>query len=67
MNADRRPPLAIELAQYRIMAELELRERRLGTPAEAPDDFGRVRELAHELNNLLTITMLRRPPPHYPA
>jgi hypothetical protein len=38
----------------RAIAEIKLIERRLGTPAELPDDMGRTAELAHRVNNLRT-------------
>lgn len=38
--------------------ELQACQRRLGTPEERADDFSRARELAHEINNRLTIAYL---------
>jgi len=42
----------------RAVAELKVIERRLGTPAELPDDMGRTAELAHRVNNLRTTLRL---------
>jgi hypothetical protein len=39
--------------------ELQLCQRRLGTPAELPGDFERVLQLAHEINNQITVDFLR--------
>lgn len=39
--------------------ELKLRQRRLGTPAEAADDFERILSLAHEINNHIAAEYLR--------
>ncbi len=41
-----------------MLEELRQRQRRLGTAAELPDDYDRVCELAHDLNNRLTATQL---------
>jgi hypothetical protein len=38
--------------------ELQQCQRRLGTQAEAPEDFRRVLELAHELSNTVTAEFL---------
>ena len=38
--------------------ELRLRQQRLGTARERPDDFERVRDLAHQLNNWRTVELL---------
>lgn len=42
-----------------LYGELKLRQRRLGTPSEAPEDFERILVLAHQINNALTIELLR--------
>jgi hypothetical protein len=39
--------------------ELQMCQRRLGTPAELPTDFERVLQLAHEINNQITVDFLR--------
>jgi len=41
-----------------LRAELRLRQRRLGTANEQPDDFEATRALAHQINNRLTIEHL---------
>jgi hypothetical protein len=45
-------------AKQLALDELHLRERRLGTANELPEDFQRVRHLAHFINNRLTIELL---------
>jgi hypothetical protein len=45
-------------AKQLALEELNLRERRLGTADELPDDFPRVRDLAHFINNRLTVELL---------
>jgi hypothetical protein len=59
---------ALRLAQGSRMAratlrelheELQLCQRRLGTLREVPDDFERVLKLAHEINNRLTVEVMR--------
>jgi hypothetical protein len=52
-------------AYERAGTELRKRARRLGTAAELPDDFDRVRALAHELqryHGLIAVTSDRLPP-----
>jgi hypothetical protein len=44
----------------RAIAEINVIERRLGTPAELPDDMGRAAELAHRVNNLRTSIRLNK-------
>lgn len=41
-----------------LMEELRLRQRRLGTSAEQPDDYERVCQLAHDLSNRITAVQL---------
>ena len=45
-------------AKQLALAELQLRERRLGTMHELPDDFLRVRDLAHFINNRMMVERL---------
>ena len=42
-----------------LQCELAGLQRRLGTSLEQPGDFTRVREVAHKLNNLLCVSLLR--------
>ncbi len=44
----------------RALAEIKEIERRLGTPAERPEDMGRTSELAHRVNNLRTSLRLSK-------
>lgn len=44
---------------WSLQHELAELQRRLGTALEQPDDLRRVREVAHKLNNLLCVAMLR--------
>jgi len=41
-----------------VLAELHLRQRRIGTSEEAADDYPRVRELVRLLGNGLTVAAL---------
>jgi hypothetical protein len=44
--------------EQKIAAELRRRQSRLGTHRERPDDYGRICDLAHLLNNFKTIAAL---------
>jgi hypothetical protein len=46
------------LTHQLVVEELRLRQARLGTPAERPEDFRIVRDLAHQLNNHLAAESL---------
>jgi hypothetical protein len=47
------------MSNEHILEELRTRQRRLGTPAEQPEDMNAARDLAHLLNNQLTADALR--------
>lgn len=49
-----------QLEPERLEAELRAVQARLGTPAEGRTDFDCAQALAHRLNNLLTVNILRR-------
>ena len=48
------------MSKAEILNELHFRQCRLGTADEEPGDFVRVRELAHQLHNVLTAEWLTR-------
>jgi hypothetical protein len=50
-----------KLTQQLVMEEVRLRQARLGTPTERPEDFQVVRDLVHALNNCLEAW--QSPPP----
>jgi hypothetical protein len=54
------PALPPEAGALAIITEIRVRQARLGTTVEAAEDFERVCELAHALNNWRTAQYLRR-------
>jgi hypothetical protein len=50
-----------KLTQQLVREEVRLRQSRLGTPTERPEDFQVVRDLVHALNNCLEAW--QSPPP----
>ena len=48
--------LAMEGSINGLLAELRVRQCRLGTAAELPEDYERVCDLAHAINNRITIS-----------
>jgi hypothetical protein len=47
-----------QLTHELVVEELRLRQKRLGTLAERPEDFRVIRDLAHQLNNHLAAESL---------
>jgi len=43
---------------HRLIEDLSLIQRRLGTPLEEPDDYMQVRELGHKIRNKLHLVQL---------
>jgi hypothetical protein len=48
------------MSTEKILEELRARQRRLGTPAELPGDMKAAQDLAHLINNRLTVEELTR-------
>jgi len=45
--------------QRQLQTQIKEVQSRLGTAAELPDDLDRVRAIAHQLNNILTVIRFR--------